>query len=142
MAVTQEQLEKLFGFAVEFAQDMLQKNGEFYPFGATLADDGQIAAEGGYTGDDEHPSPQDVYVAVHERFAAAAAENRILAAALVADVAVPEELEAPSRDAIRVHLEAQGFARFIYVPYEATSGQAPRLHDAVLVDIDPGFFPA
>jgi hypothetical protein len=79
-------------------------------------------------------------VAVHERFVAAGANGRILAAALVANVAVPEELEAPSRDAIRVHLEAQGFARFIYVPYEVTSEQTLRLHDSVLVDVEPGFF--
>jgi hypothetical protein len=142
MAVTQEQLEKLFGFAVEFAQDMLQKNGEFYPFGATLGLDGQIAAEGGYDGDDDHPSTQDVYVAVSDRLAAAGADGRIHAAALVANATVPDKLEAPTRDAIRVRLEAEGFARFIYVPYEPSSEQTIRLHDPVLVDIDPAFFPA
>lgn len=139
VVVKEEELQKLFVFVVEFAQDMLQKNGEFYPFGATLALDGQVVAEAGYQGDDQ-PNAQDVYVAIHQRFVTAGGEGGIRAAALVANVAIPDELEAPSRDAIRVHLEAQGFARFIYVPYEATAGQALRLHDPVLVDVEPGFF--
>lgn len=141
VAVMEEELQKLFVFVVEFAQDMLQKSGEFYPFGATLARDGQIVAEAGFEGE-EHPKTQDVYVAIHKRFSAAGVEGDIRVAALVANVAMPEELEAPSRDAIRVHLESQGFARFIYVPYEVAGEHTLRLHDPVLVDIEPGFFPA
>lgn len=141
VAVKEEELQKLFVFVVEFAQEMLQKSGEFYPFGATLAQDGKVVAEGGYEGDDQ-PDAQDVYVAVHKRFAVAGAEGRIRAAALVANVVIPDELEAPSRDAIRVHMEAQGFARFIYVPYETTAGQTPKLHDPVLIEVEAGFFAA
>lgn len=139
--VTEEELQKLFVFVVEFAQDMLQKSGEFYPFGATLAQDGRIATETGYSGDD-HPDAQDVYVAIHERFAEAGGAGGMRAAALVANVKVPDELTTQSPDAIRVHLEAQGFARFIYVPY-VSDGETPIvLHDPELVDIEPGFFVA
>lgn len=143
MSETQDHINRLFSFTAEFAQEMLKANGEFYPFGATVTKDGEVAAVGGDAGGDDHPLPQEVYRTIAEGLALAAARDGILAAALVAHVSVPVELEAPSESGIRVHLEAPGFARFVYVPYEAQrDGDTFRvhLHEPLAVEVEPGFF--
>lgn len=66
-------------------------------------------AQGGWDGA-EHPNPRDIYALLGQAFARLAEDRTIQAAALAANVNVPEEYEAPVRDALRVHLEADGFA--------------------------------
>jgi hypothetical protein len=60
----------------------------------------------------------------------------------VANVTIPDEFEAPVRDGVRVHIESEGYARFIYVPYEIVVADEPevRLHDPFAVEVDPSFF--
>jgi hypothetical protein len=43
-----EQLEDLLKAALPFAEMMLKKHGEFYPYGATMGVDGKITNVGGY----------------------------------------------------------------------------------------------
>ncbi|MET0254297.1 MAG: hypothetical protein ABW193_00805, partial [Luteibacter sp.] len=97
----------------------------------------------GDAGGDDHPLPQEVYRTIAEGLTQASARDGILAAALVAQVSIPVELEAASESGIRVHLEAPGFARFVYVPYEAQrDGDAilVHLHEPLAVEIEPSFF--
>ena len=55
-------VNRLFGFVVEFAGQMLAKSGEFFPFGGSITDAGEIAAAAGMADDgSEHPNAQDVY---------------------------------------------------------------------------------
>ena len=64
------------------------------------------------------------------------------AVALVANVIIPTELEPVAESGIRVHIEAPGFARMVYVPYEFVTGedQPVRLHEPTAVEIEPDFF--
>ncbi|HVI54803.1 MAG TPA: hypothetical protein VM621_07095 [Luteibacter sp.] len=142
MDVTQERLNQLLTFSMDFAKEMLEENGDFYPFGATVSEEGKLAADPGHEGDGE-PEAQDVYRVIFERFSTGRPAEA-LAAALVANVTIPDEFEAPAKDGVRVHLESKGYARFIYVPYEIVSADARevRLHDPFAVEISPSFFTA
>jgi hypothetical protein len=123
MAATPAQLHQLLAYCTDFAQIMLQDSGEFYPFGAVLSPEGAVVAAGGYDGN-EYPKPQEIYRLITEAFVSEAKSGKILGAAIAANVNVPEQYETPSRDALRVRLEADDFARFIYVPYEMTKSQS------------------
>jgi hypothetical protein len=46
------ELEKLLGAALPFAEQMLTKHAEFYPYGATMDPKGKITNVGGYTDDE------------------------------------------------------------------------------------------
>ena len=136
-------VNRLFGFVVEFAEQMLAKSGEFFPFGGSITGAGEIAAAAGMPDDgSEHPNAQDVYRQVAQGLASRASDDDVAAVALVANVIIPTELEPAAESGIRVHVEAPGFARMVYVPYEFVTGeeQAIRLHEPVAVEIEPEFF--
>lgn len=119
MAVSPEQLDALVTRCIGFARTMLEDAGDFYPFGATLTNDGKLGNVGGYNGE-ERPNPHEIYTLLGASFAADAAAGRVSAAALAANVNIPAQYLPSSPDGLRVHLEAEGFSRFIYVPYRIT----------------------
>ena len=142
MEESQNPVNRLFAFVVEFAEQMLAKSGEFFPFGGSITDAGEIAAAAGEPGDSEHPNAQDVYRQVARGLASRASGDDVAAVALVANVMIPTELEPAAESGIRVHVEAPGFARMVYVPYEFMEGgdQPVRLHEPMAVEIAPEFF--
>jgi hypothetical protein len=145
MAATPAQLHELLTYCMDFAQIMLKESGEFYPFGAGLSPEGKVVAVGGHDGN-EYPKAQEIYHLLAEAFVFKAKSGKIFGAALAANVNVPEQYNSPSRDALRVHLETEGYARFIYVPYEITkSGFLKRnsaiiLHELFSIEVRPVFF--
>ena len=58
-AEIQDDLDRLTDEALQAAQHLLDKNGEFYPFAICLDEDGSSRMVGAYDGD-EHPPSQDV----------------------------------------------------------------------------------
>ena len=145
MAATPAQMHELLAYCMEFAQTMLMGSGEFYPFGAMLSLEGKVVTVGGYDGK-ERPAPLDIYQMLAGAFASEAKAGNTSGVALAANVNVPAQYKSPSKDALRVHLETQGFARFIYVPYEiVTSGifkkkQSLTMHGPFSVEVGPSFF--
>lgn len=107
----QEQLDELLNVVLPFAQQELEKHGEFFPYAAAIGADGEpelIAARP--AGGGERPASADVIDACLD--ALAAKRERIRAAAVVADVRTADG------DAIRVELEhAEGQAIAVFVPY-------------------------
>jgi hypothetical protein len=116
MRATPEQLHEMLTYCMSFARTMLEDSGDFYPFGATLSPEGVVTAVGGYNGE-ERPVSTEIYKLLGEALRDGAARREHAGVALAANVNVPPEYSAPSRDALRVHLETQGYSRFIYVPY-------------------------
>lgn len=92
----QDDLDGLLNAALPFAQQMLDKNGEFYPYGVVLTDAGEGEMLAGWTGDD-HPPSDEVLSLLLE--GARQRSSALRAVALVADV------RANGGDAIRVELE-------------------------------------
>lgn len=142
MEETQNPVNRLFGFVVEFAEQMLAKSGEFFPFGGSITEAGEIAAAAGDAGESEHPEAQAVYELVAKGLASAVSSGNVAAVALVADVVIPEALAPAAGNGIRVHVEAPGFARMVYVPYELRPGeeQPVHLHEPLAIEIDAQFF--
>jgi len=145
MAASPEQLHELLAYCLNFARTMLEKAGDFYPFGATLSPDGKVAATGGYNGE-EHPQPQEIYRLLADAFRSGASTGEFLGVALAANVNIPAQFSSVSPDGVRVHIEASGYSRFVYVPYKIkVSGmfkktKSVELGEPFSVEVPPNFF--
>jgi len=107
----QDDLDGLLNPALGFAQQQLDKHGEFYPYAVVVDADGQQRMVAADTGD-EQPASADL---ISTLIAALADERDLLrAAAIVADVRVREL----GSEAIRVTLEhSERIALTILLPY-------------------------
>jgi hypothetical protein len=106
-------LDPLFSFA----QEMLAKRSEFFPFGASMSRDGTIALTAGQT-DVDHPSSQQIIDLLVQGFQQAAAANTIRACAICLDVRCIPPGVVKSVDALCARLEhSTGEAVEVYLPY-------------------------
>lgn len=97
-------MDNLLDAAIKFAQDMLAKRCEFYPFGASVSDAGQVGMAAADPGLGDHPDSLSVIEALTEGFRSAAAGGEIRAAAICCDVRVDDDGSGMT-DAIRVTIE-------------------------------------
>ncbi len=145
MAATPEQLHELLIYCIDFSRTMLEKSGEFYPFGGTLSAAGKVCAVGGHNGE-EHPQSQEIFLLLAEAFSSSARNGEILGAALTADVNIPTHYSPEYPDGVRVQLESEGFSRYVYIPYKITKSGIFRMSRKVemaepfSVEIEPNFF--
>ena len=106
----QSDVESLLNAALPFAQQMLDKHGEFIPYGVSIDAAGETHMDAGYTGD-EHPLSQSVLDLLVDGYRDR--REGLRAVALVADVL------ADGSDAIRVEIEhREGQAMFVLMPYK------------------------
>jgi hypothetical protein len=112
-----EDLNGLLEALLPFAQQMLSKHGEFYPFGASMDLVGQINCVSAYDGD-EHLESQELIEMMTAGFRTEAVAGRIRAAAICADVRIVPPGQTEKTDAICVSAEHEnGEALDAYVPY-------------------------
>lgn len=110
-------LDELINVVLPFAQNMLGRHGEFYPFGASKSADGEIANVAAYT-EDERPSSNEVVDRLISGFRTQANSNELGAAAVCFDVRVTPPGEPKETDAICVRLEhLEGDAVQVFLPY-------------------------
>lgn len=111
-AQAQADLDGLLTPALGFAQQQLEKHGEFFPYAVVVRADGEtemVAARP--DADDDRPPSADVIDAC--RSTLAEQRDRLRAAAVVADARLPA-----GGDAIRVELEhTEGPALTVLLPY-------------------------
>jgi hypothetical protein len=129
--VSLQALAQLLQYCESFAQRMLGDAGDFYAFGAFVNGDGQIEALAGHLGTDR-PNPQELYRFIQEAIVGMAAQGKLSAYAVAANVNMPGELGSPLPDGIRVHVEAPGYSRLIYTPFRLLSFRPLRKFLAVL----------
>lgn len=109
----------LLDFLFEFARQELTKDGEFFPFAATMGEDGQIAALAIDLGDDQ---PDNSLLA--EQLAAImneqASSGTIKASGVCLDVRVSADPDTDAMtDAVQAKLEHRdGDAVSVFLPYE------------------------
>jgi hypothetical protein len=106
----QNDVDSLLNAALPFAQEMLERHGEFFPYGVAIDLDGAEHMVSTYDGDERPPSQ-----AVLETLVQGYREQRdgLRAIALVADVL------ANGSDAIRVEVEhREGQAMYVLMPYK------------------------
>lgn len=130
-ASAQEDLDGLLNLVLPLAQELLGKNGQFYPFGASVSTDGEASITATDPGVGDHPHPEQVLAGVYDGARASAAENR--AAAFVTDVI------ANGSDAVRVELEHRdGIALVVVVPYKpSTLNRVPKFEQMSVAQGEP-----
>ncbi|MFT3847578.1 MAG: hypothetical protein QM739_02560 [Propionivibrio sp.] len=87
MATPKAECEHLMNATLPFAEQMLQKHGEFFPYGAALKTTGDISSVAGYDGREQPPS-NDIIRLLKESFVKGAKSGEYKATALVYDVRV------------------------------------------------------
>ena len=130
-----DELDALLDPLLEFAQEMLRKQGEFFPFGGTITSEGQMSLTAADTGD-ERPASQDVVELLARGMRAQATAGAIRAAAICYDSRFTPKGGAKT-DAIAVSLEHRdGDAVLVMQPY--SKGRFTGLTFGQLVAMDPG----
>ena len=111
-------LDQLLNALLPFAQQMLAKHGEFYPFGSSMTTDGKIVAHGAYEGNENPPSQQLIDLLTHA-FRQQAVVGQIRAAGICYDIRTIPPGQSEKTDAICMSLEHQsGEAGDICLPYK------------------------
>ena len=111
-----DELETLLDPLLGFAQDMLRKHGEFFPFGNVMTSDGEVSLLGADSGS-EHPPSQEVIDLLVGGLRVRAAAGEIKAAGICYDVRI-RGADGKTTDAIAVALEHRaGDVVTVFVPY-------------------------
>ena len=112
-------LDKLLDALLPFAQQMLAKHGEFYPFGSTMTIAGEIMAQGAALEGDDHPASQPLIDLMIQAFRSQALAGQIRAAGICYDVRTIPPGHTEKTDAICVGLEHNtGESVSVFVPYK------------------------
>ena len=108
---SQDDLDGLMRVTLPFAQQMLAKAGEFYPFGMIVTVDGDTEMFAADPGSGEHPASVEVRTFIFDGMRGSREKFRAIAVCL--DVRLPDS------DAIRVELEHRdGQALAVLLPYK------------------------
>lgn len=130
-----DEMESLLDPIIALAHDLLKKHGEFFPFGATMMSDGEVALAAADVGE-ERPASQDVIDLLVGGMRAQAETGAIRAAGVCYDVRFQPE-GGQKTDAIAVHLEHQaGDVALVMEPY--TKGRFTGFKFGALVAVPPG----
>jgi hypothetical protein len=108
---SQDDLDGLLNATLPFAQQMLAKNGEFYPFGAAVTAGGETRLVAADPDRGEHPASGEVLSSLLDGFRRTREDLRA--------VAVCSDVRLPDADAVRVELEHRdGQAMTVLLPYK------------------------
>lgn len=107
----------LISQALALGREAVQIEGILYPFALCQTLSGDVEAIHGKE-PGANVNPRDLYAQVTKRVQQAPGGMAIAALAIVADTTLPESLGLTALDAIRVFVEAPGYARNFYLPYK------------------------
>ncbi len=123
MTKSKSECENLMNAALPFAEQMLRKHGEFFPYGAALKVNGEIASVAGYDGR-EQPLSNDIVRLLKDGFVKAAKSGEYKATALVYGVKVVLPSTGKKSDAIAVSLNHRDkYSVTVFFPYQLSNGQ-------------------
>jgi hypothetical protein len=115
--------EGIMNALVPFAQQMLEKHGEFFPFGGTMKNNGEITHTAGYDGRERPPSA-DIIRLLNDSFRSGARSGQYKATALVYDVRVVLPSTGQESDAVAVALDHRdNYSVVVYFPYQIKGGK-------------------
>ncbi|HWA38977.1 MAG TPA: hypothetical protein VG873_14055 [Burkholderiales bacterium] len=117
--------ELLLDAVIPFAEQLLQRHGEFFPFGASMALDGRIAMVAAHEGSGRPPS-QALIDALTQRFRTEAIAGRLAATAIAYDARVTPPGESSKVDAVIVRIDHQGdYSVEVVFPYKLGPDRKP-----------------
>jgi hypothetical protein len=129
MAEPKEEIEQLLNYLLPSAEEKLKEEGEFHPYAAMVAADGEVMSVTAAMGED--PDVAGLLVALHEELRQRAATGSIRASGIAADVTLTDPDSGETQDAVQVELDhADTDAVDIFVPYE-TAGDGVKFGELV-----------
>lgn len=117
MSDAKTECETLMSAVLPFAQQMLAKHGEFFPFGGAMENDGKIVSVSVFDGI-EQPASDHVIRQIKDAFTAGARTGTYRATALVYDAKVKLPSTGEISDAISVSLNHRdNYSVIVMFPY-------------------------
>ena len=136
MAEPREEIEQLLRYLLPFAEERLNRDGEFRPYAAMVAADGSLKSVSSPV--DEEPDVGELLLTLHAELRERAAEGAIRASGIAADVTLTDPDSGEETDAVQLELDHVDTDPVdVYVPYTsgdegitfgelvAAAGQAP-----------------
>ncbi len=123
MSAPKSECESLMNSALPFAEQMLAKHGEFFPYGQALTADGKVVDVGAYDGREKPPS-EDLIRLLKQAFAKGGRSGKYRATALVYDVRVTLPSSGIKSDAIAVSLNHRdNYSVVMFFAYSLQDGK-------------------
>ncbi len=115
--------ETLMSAVLPFAERMLQRYGEFFPFGGAMRPDGELVHVAGYDGTEQPPSAEIIHL-IKEGFVQAAQKDECKATALVYDAKITLPDSNQKSDAIAIVLNHRdSYSVVVFFPYAIKEGE-------------------
>jgi hypothetical protein len=112
-----DEMDALLAALLPFAQQMIERQGEFHPYAAALDLSGEIRLVAGYSGED-HPDSSELIELLYEGLAQQSSAGEIRAAGVCSDVRVAPPESGDVTDAIRIAIEHVGSDPIeVFLPY-------------------------
>lgn len=120
---SKSECESLMNQALPFAEKMLTKHGEFFPYGQALTATRKVIAVTAYDGKERPPSA-DLIRSLKQAFTLGARDGRYKATALIYDVRVMLPSSGKKSDAIAVSLNHRdNYSVIVFFPYSIERGK-------------------
>lgn len=117
MSNPETDVEELMNALIPFGQQMLQKNGELYPYGGAMTPTGEIAFVAGYDGNNR-PQSQELIDLLKNGFREAAVQNKYKATAICFDARVVPPGMTQKTDALAIALDHKdNYSILVFIPY-------------------------
>lgn len=115
--------DTLLASLMPFAQHMLEKDREFFPFGGCMAPDGTITHEGAYNGS-EHPPSKELIDILRQSHRTAARAKNLRACAIVYDIRTIPPGRTETQDAVAAAIDhVSGYSVIVIFPYSFDAEQ-------------------
>jgi len=139
-SLPKDDCEKLMNAMLPFAEDLLKKHGEFYPYAGALNPAGQAFGVGVY--DTENPQSSDVISDLKKSLMEGARTGQYLATAIIYDVHVTLPSSGEQTDAIAIRLDHRNnYSVKVFLPYRF-AGTELILGTAFAEKGEAGIFPS
>jgi hypothetical protein len=117
------EVEELMNAMLPFVEDMLAEQGEFYPYGAAMDEEGEIYAAAGFE-DLENPAAEEIIEIIRAGFREGAKAGNLKATALFVDMLVEPPDDNEKVDAVAVFLDHRdNYSVVVFFPYVIDSGE-------------------
>ena len=142
MSDAKSECEDLLSTAVPFARQMLAEHREFFPFGVTLSEEGEIAQVGVST-EDESPKSSAVMGMLEDTFRNDAICGVIRATAITYDVMIQPPGRDEPQDAVAVALDHRdNYSMVVVFPYSFSEEGELQIEDPFAMDGENRIFPS
>ena len=113
------EVEMLMDALLPLAIQMLEKHGEFFPYGGVIGSDGKVTHVGVKDPDTDRPRSSRLIEILSRDFGERAERGEIRACGIVCDMKIEAPGSSEASDAIRIHLEHRAaYCADVFIPYK------------------------